>query len=210
MSNNQIHEFYGFHQFSLFHPINSISYQWRISPTFPTLGEYLPDEGGEVMRSVCWGQTVDSGATGASNLVMQPLGPRGSFLKHEVQDSDNLKTWYKKHGKLTWKVLCPHQMLHLQKKCICSVGFEYSAFILLCWIFFTALHWVVDPLVPRLISRLLNLVFSTPHCTASSTLQQCNKRVFQEIFARDAQYFLRCSAPVNLRLYGVLHQNSHS
>ena len=110
---NQIHEFYGFHQFSLFHPINSISYQWRISPTFPTLGEYLPDECGEVMRIVCWGQTVDSGATGASNLVMQPLGPRGSFLKHEVQDSENLKNWHKKHGKLTWKVLCPHQMLHL-------------------------------------------------------------------------------------------------
>ena len=43
------------------------------------------------MRIVCWGQTVDSGATGASNLVMQPLGPRGSFLKHEVQDSENIK-----------------------------------------------------------------------------------------------------------------------
>ena len=42
------------------------------------------------MRSVCWGQTVDSGATGASNLVMQPLGPRGRFLKNERQDSENL------------------------------------------------------------------------------------------------------------------------
>ena len=172
----------------------------QLSVTYITdIPNFLPDEVGEVMRSVCWGQTVDSGATGASNLVMQPLGPRGSLLKHEVQDSENLnKTDTRNMENLLGKFYV------LIKCCICKRSVYAASGLntalhtepVYSCVGYSSLHCIeLWTLVPRLVSRLLNLVFSTPHCTASSTLQQCNKRVFQEIFARDAQYFfaVQCS-----------------
>ena len=130
---------------------------------------------------------------------MQPLGPRGRFLKNEVQDSENLnKTDTRNMENLLGKFYV------LIKCCICKRSVYAASGLntalhtepVYSCVGYSSLHCIeLWTLVPRLVSRLLNLVFSTPHCTASSTLQQCNKRVFQEIFARDAQYLfaVQCS-----------------
>ena len=177
----------------------------QLSVTYITdIPNFLPDEVGEVMRSVCWGQTVDSGATGASNLVMQPLGPRGRFLKNERQDSENLnKTDTRNMENLLGKFYV------LIKCCICKRSVYAASGLntepVYSCLGYSSLHcielwalschgWSADFLIwcsPHLIALPAQLCSSATNASFKKSLQET------------LSIFLRCSAPVDPCLYGV-------
>ena len=167
------------------------------------------------MRSVCWGQTVDSGATGASNLVMQPLGPRGRFLKNERQDSENLnKTDTRNMENLLGKFYV------LIKCCICKRSVYAASGLntalhtepVYSCVGYSSLHCIeLWPLSCRGWSADF-LIWCSPHLIAlraqlcSSATNTSFKKSLQETLS------IFCGAVLLLTFayYGVLHQNSHS
>ena len=181
----------------------------QLSVTYITdIPNFLPDEVGEVMRSVCWGQTVDSGATGASNLVMQPLGPRGRFLKNERQDSENLnKTDTRNMENLLGKFYV------LIKCCICKRSVYAASGLntalhtepVYSCVGYSSLHCIeLWPLSCRGWSADF-LIWCSQHLIALRA-QLCSSATnasFKKSLQETLSIFLRCSASVDPCLYGV-------